>query len=317
MQRHDSSLTHSVELIELMLGERQTDEPQNSNLSASRREVNFLLARMIGYPPSYEEVATSDTNDARTQAHSSPPPCYTDEEMAEDANNSPPSYESVTQGILTTCSCIDKDSLWLGTQQASQADLLQWKYLQRRHKTLVKILARRTEESHELLMANVDARRRCNFCWLKLCQMSLCQYNSASNKVSDWWLFLFLSYIASLLVGIFFVVAGFTSTDYEMAAVGVVLVIAGACLAIVCDLLRRFGCGWTKILTETASRGQISQENSDILLSMPYLPGYPDFTLPRKTEAPITLPLMRFAMAVIPRMNLQPDLLHLLLVGHL
>lgn len=102
MQRHDSSLTHSVELTELMLRERQTDEPQNSNLSASRREVNFLLARMIGYPPSYEEVATSDANDARTQAHSSPPPCYTDEEMAEDANNSPPSYESVTQGILTS-----------------------------------------------------------------------------------------------------------------------------------------------------------------------------------------------------------------------
>lgn len=135
-------------------------------------------------------------------------------------------------------------------------------------------------------MANVNARRRCNFCWLKLCQMSLCQYNSASNKVYDWWLFLFLSYIASLLVGIFFVVAGFTSTDYEMAAVGVVLVIAGACLAIVCDLLRRFGCGWTKILTETASRGQISQENSDIVLSMPYLPGYPGFYAAAEDRSP-------------------------------
>lgn len=125
-------------------------------------------------------------------------------------------------------------------------------------------------------MANVEARRNGFFRRL-LCQLRLCQYNSAGNKVSDWWLFLFLAYIACLLVGIVFVVAGFTSTDFQMSAVGVVLVIAGACLAIVCDLLRRFGCGWTKIATEAATPGQLSQEDSDFTLSLPYLPGYPGF----------------------------------------
>ena len=89
--------------------------------------------------------------------------------------------------------------------------------------------------------------------------------------------FLFLSYVGSLLVGTIFVVTGFASTDFEMSAVGVVLVIAGACLAVVCDLLRRFGCGWTKVATEAANSGRIIQSDSDFTLSIPYLPGYPGF----------------------------------------
>lgn len=49
-----SSTTHSVELIELILRERETNNDE------SRREINFLLTRMIGYPHSYEEVTTND-----------------------------------------------------------------------------------------------------------------------------------------------------------------------------------------------------------------------------------------------------------------
>ena len=71
-----------------------------------------------------------------------------------------------------------------------------------------------------------------------------------------------------------------------MSAVGVVLVIAGASLAIFCDLLRRFGCGWTKMVTEAANPGQISQEDSDFTLSIPYLPGYPGFCTAREDTRP-------------------------------
>lgn len=109
------------------------------------------------------------------------------------------------------------------------------------------------------------------------CKLRLCLYKSDGVKVADWWLFLFLLYIASLLVGVVFVVSGFASPDFEMSAFGVVLFIAGACLAIVCDILRRFGCGWTRIATGTANPGQVSQENSDFAMSIPYLPGYPGF----------------------------------------
>ena len=134
-------------------------------------------------------------------------------------------------------------------------------------------------------MENGEAQSRGYFS-RRLCQLRLCHFNSAGIKVSDWWLFLFLSYVGSLLVGTFFVVTGFTSTDREMFAVGVVLVIAGACLAVVCDLLRRLGCGWTKMATEAANSERIIQSDSDFTLSMPYLPGYPglntavDDTLP-------------------------------------
>ena len=125
-------------------------------------------------------------------------------------------------------------------------------------------------------MANGEAQSRGCFS-RRLCQLRLCHFNSAGIKVSDWWLFLFLSYVGSLLVGTIFVVTGFASTDLEMSAVGVVLVIAGACLAVVCDLLRRLGCGWTKMATEAANSGRIIQSDSDFTLSIPYLPGYPGF----------------------------------------
>jgi len=98
-----SSTTQSVELIDLILRDRQNnrnDESQTGNVSPSRREINFLLARMIGHPPSYEEVTTNeDTNDATTRTQCGAPPCYTDEEQETDATDPhPPSYESVTVG---------------------------------------------------------------------------------------------------------------------------------------------------------------------------------------------------------------------------
>ena len=101
MQTHESSLTHSVEFIELILRERQggnNSETQTNNLTPSRREINFLLTRMIGYPPSYEEVTTNDDiNDVTTQTQCPPPPCYTDGDTV-DMNASPPSYETVARG---------------------------------------------------------------------------------------------------------------------------------------------------------------------------------------------------------------------------
>ena len=93
-----SSTTQSVELIELILRERQSDidELQTGNVSSSKREINFLLTRVIGHPPSYEEVTTNnDTADATTQMQCTAPPCYTDEEHETDTNPYPPSYESV------------------------------------------------------------------------------------------------------------------------------------------------------------------------------------------------------------------------------
>ena len=77
-----SSTTQSVQLIELILREQQSnnDESHNGNLSSSRREINFLLKRMIGHPPSYEEVTTNDdTIDTATQTQCVAPPCYTGE----------------------------------------------------------------------------------------------------------------------------------------------------------------------------------------------------------------------------------------------
>lgn len=130
-------------------------------------------------------------------------------------------------------------------------------------------------ECHMLFpMANVQVRRSGDF-RCHLLEMDLCQFSSNGYKVSEWWMFLFLLYIASLLVGIVFVVAGFSSSDYGMGAVGLVLCIAGACMAVVCDLLRRFGCGWEKIFaSQSTHSGEISQGNSDAVINFPYLPGY-------------------------------------------
>lgn len=101
---NESPLTRSVEYIELLLREGQMDnsEAQTRGLSTSRRELNFLLTRILGYPPSYEEVTTNDTHDTRTQAQCDPPPCYTDDEMLADANLSPPSYETVASGTVSS-----------------------------------------------------------------------------------------------------------------------------------------------------------------------------------------------------------------------
>ena len=136
-------------------------------------------------------------------------------------------------------------------------------------------------------MANVETQSRGYFS-RRFCQLRLCRFmiNSAGIKVSDWWLFLFLSYVGCLLVGTIFVVTGFASTDFEMSAVGVVLVIAGACLAVVCDLLRRFGCGWTKMATEAPNSGRIIQSDTDFTLSIPYLPGYPGFNTAVENRRP-------------------------------
>lgn len=104
MQAHEGSLTHSVEFIDLILRERQSNssETQTNNLTASRREINLLWTRMLGYPPSYEEVTTSDDiNDITTQAQRCPPPpCYIEEDTEVEVIPSPPSYESVAQGTL-------------------------------------------------------------------------------------------------------------------------------------------------------------------------------------------------------------------------
>ena len=62
------------------------------------------------------------------------------------------------------------------------------------------------------------------FGWLA-CRAPSCPYNTTGVKVSNWWLFLCLSYFSCFVVGIAFAVAGFASMGIEMAAVGVVLVI--------------------------------------------------------------------------------------------
>ena len=101
---NESPLTRSVEHIELLLREGQmgNGEAQTRGLSSSRRELNFLLTRIFGYPPSYEEVTTNDTHDTRTQVQCDPPPCYTDDEMLADVSSSPPSYETVVSRTVTS-----------------------------------------------------------------------------------------------------------------------------------------------------------------------------------------------------------------------
>lgn len=90
------------------------------------------------------------------------------------------------------------------------------------------------------------------------------------------------------MVGIPFAVVGFASMGNEVAAVGIVLAIIGACLAVVCDLLRRCGCGWTKITLESAYPRQIIQESPDVVLAIPFLPGYPEFSTPPAGEGTVS-----------------------------
>lgn len=102
---NESPLTRSVEHIELLLlreGQMGNSEAQTRGLSSSRRELNFLLTRIFGYPPSYEEVTTNDTYDTRTQVQCDPPPCYTDDEMLADVSSSPPSYETIVSRTVTS-----------------------------------------------------------------------------------------------------------------------------------------------------------------------------------------------------------------------
>lgn len=113
MQRNETSLTPSVECMELILREQTSagnDDLQRSNLSTSRRDITFLLSRILGSPPSYEEVTMNDSNDTTMTVACAPPPCYTDLSQNDDAgkgvsvdgNVLPPTYEScVTQGIRT------------------------------------------------------------------------------------------------------------------------------------------------------------------------------------------------------------------------
>lgn len=123
------------------------------------------------------------------------------------------------------------------------------------------------------------------FGWFS-CRAPSCPYNTTGVKVSNWWLFLCLCYCSCFLVGIAFAVAGFASMGVEMAAVGVVLVIVGACLAFLCDLLRRCGCGWTKIVPETVYPRQIVQETAEVVLPIPFLPGYPGFSTSGEATPP-------------------------------
>lgn len=128
------------------------------------------------------------------------------------------------------------------------------------------------------------------FGWLA-CRAPSCPYNTTGVKVSNWWLFLCLSYFSCFVVGIAFAVAGFASMGIEMAAVGVILVIVGACLALVCDLMRRCGCGWTKISPVSSfSRQQIFQDSLDGVMPIPYLPGYPGFCATDGEQSPGTPP---------------------------
>lgn len=116
------------------------------------------------------------------------------------------------------------------------------------------------------------------FDWKLFCQMPSCPFNTDGIKISSWWLFLCICYLSCFLIGIIFTVNGFASMGNEMAAVGVGLVIVGASLAIVCDVLRRLGVGWTKIVPESPypSR-QFVHTSGEFGFPIPFLPGYPGF----------------------------------------
>lgn len=110
MRGDESSLTHRVEYIEMILREGQSPDTSNlqHNLSSSRRDINFLLSRILGTLPSYEDVTTNDYDEPRLAR--APPPYYTADftenddgstgaYTPSDGNVPPPSYESsVVQG---------------------------------------------------------------------------------------------------------------------------------------------------------------------------------------------------------------------------
>ena len=126
-----------------------------------------------------------------------------------------------------------------------------------------------------------------SFDWIS-CRLPSCPYNTTGVRVSSWWLFLFLCYVSCFAVGIPFTVVGFASMGNEVAALGIVLAIIGVCLAFVCDLLRRCGCGWTKITLESAYPRQTFQESPDVVLAIPFLPGYPGFSTPPAGEGTVS-----------------------------
>lgn len=112
-RNRETSVTQSAEYFELILRERDsfnTNDMQRTSLSTSRRDINFLLSRILGSPPTYEEVTrNADYYDATTGVACAPPPYYTDlsdddgEGVYVDGNAPPPSYErSVTPGITTS-----------------------------------------------------------------------------------------------------------------------------------------------------------------------------------------------------------------------
>ena len=104
LQRNaETSVTQSAEYCELILRERETfnsNDMQRNGLSTSRRDINFLLSRILGSPPTYEEVTRNDDYyDVTTGEACAPPPYYTDlsDDDGEGAyvggNALPPSYE--------------------------------------------------------------------------------------------------------------------------------------------------------------------------------------------------------------------------------
>lgn len=115
MQRNQTSMTESAERIEFFLSGRRNfsnsmnNDIQRPNLSTSRFDINFLLSRVLGSPPTYEEVTTNaDFEDTATGTDCAPPPYYTDlsddEGLSVNGNTSPPPYESSIErhGIETS-----------------------------------------------------------------------------------------------------------------------------------------------------------------------------------------------------------------------
>lgn len=108
MQRNESSLTErleSVECYELILSDHRTSDRRRlfseGNTSASRWDISFLLSRILGSPPTYEEVITdTDFSDVTASVSCAPPPYHADisGHNYEDVEVSPPSYES-SEGV--------------------------------------------------------------------------------------------------------------------------------------------------------------------------------------------------------------------------
>ena len=98
-RRNESPLTGRVErdaeCFELILNDRRSINDE-ANTSASRWDISSLLSRILGSPPTYEEVATNaDFRDTTTRTSLPPPPYYTADVSEGDVDEiSPPSYES-------------------------------------------------------------------------------------------------------------------------------------------------------------------------------------------------------------------------------